>query len=165
MPRAGRLIHPSRLRSVLLDLLWQYGPVWLRERLVWMAAPKFLVSVNGVCINPRDQVLLLEQRFPRGERWNMPGGFVRHGELPETALVREIREETGLDATVSSLLFVSGAPRQLHLCYLCFVPDQEPTLQESEILGYEWVSLASPDPRRAVERARAAETLAMLRLG
>jgi ADP-ribose pyrophosphatase YjhB (NUDIX family) len=163
MPRADRLIHPRTLRSVLLDLLWKYGPVWLRERVVWTAAPKFMVTVNGVCVNPRDQVLLLEQRFPRGERWNMPGGFVRHGELPETALAREIREETGLDGTVCTLLFVSGTRRQIHLCYLCFVPDREPTLQESEILGYDWVALTSPDPRRAVERTRAAEILATLR--
>jgi ADP-ribose pyrophosphatase YjhB (NUDIX family) len=153
------------LRAPLLDLLWRYAPVSLRERLVWLRAPKFLVTVNGVCVNPRNEALLLEQRFTRGERWNMPGGFVKHNEHPETTLLREIREETGLEATISSLLWVFHARRQIHLCYLCFVPDGPLALQGSEILSHEWLDLGSADPRRILERRRAAEVLAEAQLG
>lgn len=36
----------------------------------------------------------------RGERWGLPKGTVDHGETPEQTAIREIREETGLDAEV-----------------------------------------------------------------
>ncbi len=148
------------LRARLLDILWA-GPVGLREGILWAFAPKLMVSVNRVCVNPHNQALLLEQRFPRGDRWNMPGGFVKHGEHPEESLLREIREETGFDAALLTVLWVFRARRQIHLCYLCRVPHGEPVIQSSEIVGYEWIDLLSPDPRRLGERRRAAEVLAL----
>ena len=38
--------------------------------------------------------------------WFLPGGGVDHGEHPEEALVREVKEETGLSATVGKFLGV-----------------------------------------------------------
>jgi ADP-ribose pyrophosphatase YjhB (NUDIX family) len=160
-----RMITPPRIHrwrallATLAGLLWHHAPVVLREGALWLLAPKFLVTVNGVCVNPHNQVLLLEQRFPRPDRWNLPGGFVQHGEHPEDTLRREIREETGLEATVTTLLWVARAPRQVHLCYLCFVPEGRPVLQSSEIMSSEWIDLASADPRRLVERQAAAAVL------
>jgi ADP-ribose pyrophosphatase YjhB (NUDIX family) len=59
----------------------------------------------------RVEVLLsrLAQRVSRTELWTLPGGGVDHGEDPRTAVVREIHEETGLDATVSETARVYSA--------------------------------------------------------
>lgn len=61
------------------------------------------VAVGAVCL--RDARLLLVRRG-RGvavDAWSLPGGRVEHGELLQTAVLRELREETGLDGTVEGL--------------------------------------------------------------
>ena len=57
----------------------------------------------------RDARLLLTQRPPGGPlglQWELPGGKIEHGETPEHALVREIREELGVCATPLDVLAV-----------------------------------------------------------
>lgn len=49
-----------------------------------------------------DRILLsrLSARLTNEELWTLPGGGVEHGEDPRVAVVREIHEETGLDAQI-----------------------------------------------------------------
>ncbi|MGH9213042.1 MAG: NUDIX domain-containing protein [Acidimicrobiales bacterium] len=63
------------------------------------------VRVTGVLIEP-DRVLLLDQDTDNGRSWSLPGGKVEDGETLDATLVREMREETGLDVTVGRLLYV-----------------------------------------------------------
>ena len=59
------------------------------------------VSVSGIHV-VADEILLVRAssltEVPG--RWFLPGGGVEHGEHPTEALVREMKEETGLDAVV-----------------------------------------------------------------
>lgn len=59
-------------------------------------------------IRDGDRILLarLSERAVETGRWTLPGGGVDHGESPETALLREVAEETGLRATVGALVGV-----------------------------------------------------------
>lgn len=63
-----------------------------------------LVSVGIIY---REGQLLVGQRR-RADRhpfkWEFPGGKVEHGETPQQALVRELREELGVDAEVGGEL-------------------------------------------------------------
>lgn len=61
------------------------------------------VTVKAVCITEDGRVLLC--RNHRGE-WELPGGRPHLDEVFQDCAAREVREETGLDVTVHSLLGV-----------------------------------------------------------
>lgn len=55
-----------------------------------------IVTVGALIFNAQGECLMV--RTPKWNRsWGIPGGKVRYGEAMEAALVREIKEETGLD--------------------------------------------------------------------
>ncbi len=60
-----------------------------------------VVAVGAVVIDPRGRVLLIRRaREPAAGAWTVPGGRVENGESLEAAVLRELGEETGLDARV-----------------------------------------------------------------
>jgi ADP-ribose pyrophosphatase YjhB (NUDIX family) len=63
------------------------------------------VRVTGVVIED-ERILLLDQDTDTGRSWSLPGGKVEEGEVLAEALVREMREETGLDVEPGRLLYV-----------------------------------------------------------
>jgi 8-oxo-dGTP diphosphatase len=87
-----------------------------------------LVLVAACALIDRDGRVLLARR-PEGKTmaglWEFPGGKLAPGETPEVALIRELKEELGIDVTVSCLgafAFASHAYERFHLLmplYLC----------------------------------------------
>ncbi|MFI6030727.1 NUDIX hydrolase [Amycolatopsis magusensis] len=62
-----------------------------------MSDLRYPVSIKGIVVR-EGRVLLL--RNERAE-WELPGGRLEPGEAPEECVVREVREETGLEVTVA----------------------------------------------------------------
>lgn len=65
-------------------------------------------SVSAVIFDRRGR-LLLQQRSDGGQ-WGLPGGSVEIGEALATAVVREVREETGLIVVPRRLIGVYSDP-------------------------------------------------------
>jgi ADP-ribose pyrophosphatase YjhB (NUDIX family) len=59
-------------------------------------------SVKGIVAYRKNVLLLKHRDVP--EDWILPGGKLFIGEMPRVGLVREIKEETGLDAHVDGEL-------------------------------------------------------------
>ena len=87
-----------------------------------------IVLVAAVALIDADGRVLLSKR-PEGKQlgglWEFPGGKVEPGERPETALIRELKEELGIDVAESCLApltFASHAYEEFHLLmplYVC----------------------------------------------
>ena len=58
------------------------------------------ISVKAALVEGERVCLLLNER----DQWELPGGRLEAGESPEACLVREVREETGLEVSVDGLL-------------------------------------------------------------
>ncbi len=61
--------------------------------------PKHRVAAAGLITNDRGEVLLVRS-YHRSDTWEIPGGVVETGESPDVAVVREIEEETGIQARI-----------------------------------------------------------------
>jgi 8-oxo-dGTP diphosphatase len=80
-----------------------------------------IVLVSAVALIDSDGRVLLAQR-PEGKSmaglWEFPGGKVEPGESPEAALIRELKEELGIDtwqSCLAPLTFASHAYPEFHL--------------------------------------------------
>ena len=80
-----------------------------------------IVLVAAVALIDKDGRVLLSKRPAEkqlGGLWEFPGGKVEEGERPETALIRELKEELGIDVAQSCLApltFASHAYEDFHL--------------------------------------------------
>ena len=64
------------------------------------------IRVTGIVIED-GSLLVLNQDAPSTDRiWSLPGGKLEQGETLAEALIREVKEETGLDVEASRLLYV-----------------------------------------------------------
>ncbi len=77
-------------------------------------------------VDPDGRVLLAKRPpdKPMGGLWEFPGGKVEPGERPEEAIIRELREELGIDVTeacLAPLTFASHAYEAFHLLMPLFV--------------------------------------------
>lgn len=68
-----------------------------------MTMPTHIVAVGGFVENSEGKILLVKTHH-RG--WEFPGGQVEVGENLIDALVREIKEESGIDVEVSQLISI-----------------------------------------------------------
>ncbi|NDV17978.1 NUDIX domain-containing protein [Pseudodesulfovibrio sp. JC047] len=88
-------------------------------------------TVDGLILMPSsegDGIVLVERKNPPFG-WALPGGFVDYGESCETAVVREMKEETGLDVDIAGLFNVYSDPDRderhhtMSVVYICVPRD------------------------------------------
>lgn len=78
--------------------------------------------VGGIAFDDHGRLLLIRRaNDPGSGLWSLPGGRVEPGESDETAVARELREETGLDVIPGTVIgTVTRGPYEIH-DYACRV--------------------------------------------
>jgi ADP-ribose pyrophosphatase YjhB (NUDIX family)/phosphoglycolate phosphatase-like HAD superfamily hydrolase len=86
--------HLSELRGMLLKNNFDFAPLQKR----WEEIHPPLPTVGALIFNHVGQALMI-RTHKWSDRWGIPGGKIKWGEPSETALLREIKEETDLEVT------------------------------------------------------------------
>jgi len=114
----------------------------------------YSIGAFGIIFDEQGRVLLCHRRDI--DIWNLPGGGMESGELPIDAVIREIREETGLEVAVDRLVGVYGKVDKddLVFSFVCRIVRGELTETEesSESRYFEIAHLPSNTAPRQVER-------------
>ena len=109
--------------------------------------PALLMVVAAALIRSDGTVLV--QLRPAGKQlaglWEFPGGKIEMGESPEAALVRELREELGIEVAVEALspvTFASEALAGRHLVLMLYaVRTWQGDPQALEASALRWVTM------------------------
>jgi 8-oxo-dGTP pyrophosphatase MutT (NUDIX family) len=136
-------------------------------------------AVAAVIFDRRGR-LLLQQRSDGGQ-WGLPGGSVEIGESVHDAVIREVREETGLHVTVRRFVGVYSDPalqvvrypdgnvwHYVSLCFECTVRGGELSTGD-ETLALQYVSPTRlpatllPNHRIRIRDARGRRSAAFIR--
>jgi ADP-ribose pyrophosphatase YjhB (NUDIX family) len=136
-------------------------------------------SVSAVIFDRRGR-LLLQQRSDGGQ-WGLPGGSLEIGESVQEAVIREVREETGLTAAVRRLVGVYSEPSRqvvrypdgnvwhyVNICFECAARGGELTTC-AETLALEFFQVRRlpptllPNHRIRIRDARARRVAAFIR--
>ena len=131
----------------------------------------WLPGVAAVVVNEAGEVLL-GRRADTGE-WASIAGILEPGEQPAEAIVREIREEAGVEAEVLDLLALrtdepvrypnGDAAQYLTILFLCRYVSGEAHVADDESVEIAWFSPTTLPPMSVRQTERVHRGLAALR--
>lgn len=128
---------------------------------------RVFVAVKGIVLGKDGKALILQRRDKMEQEsvewWEFPGGTLEFGETPEQTLVRELREEAGLDVSADRLLFATGVQPDPHyeivvMTYLCRYADCGRVRISEEHLAFRWADrhelqeLLAEDIRECIDK-------------
>ncbi len=107
------------------------------------ATAAFILNAN------RELLVLTRKKEPAKGTFDLPGGFIDIGETGEEGIMREVKEETGLEVIEAKYLFsfpnvylYSGFNvHTLDLFFLCTVKDFENIKADDDAASWQWIKL------------------------
>lgn len=115
-------------------------------------AIKQLIAAKAIIVDGKGRALVLRQsddpKVEYGGRYHAPGGEVEPGESLHAALLREVREETGLKITIGDLLTVDEWPAHIRgqdyqcfgVFYVCTLDGPADVTHSNEHTASAWVT-------------------------
>jgi len=103
-------------------------------------------TVGALIVLANGEVMLVRSE-KWGNKYTVPGGHIELGERAEDAIVREVKEETGLDYVAEELLIVQQAiypkgfykhEHYIFMDYVCKATSSEVKLDGRELQSFIW---------------------------
>ncbi|WP_201714261.1 NUDIX domain-containing protein [Rossellomorea arthrocnemi] len=118
----------------------QLGVCTVKRGKVWLAVAGLVIDENG-------KWLVVKKKYSglKG-MWSLPAGFVNAGETVDEAVIREVKEETGLDTTIKGIVGVRSGVLQHDISdnMMIFLLENEETssmeMEEAELWDVQWKS-------------------------
>lgn len=130
-----------------------------RLRIVRITQKKFTASVVAIVTNADKEVLVLDHLIRPGASWGLPGGFLEPYENPETAIKRELMEETGLELENVELLRARTIRKHIEILFRA-ESSGDPEVRSREIKECGWFSLDKlPDKMSEIQKELVHEIL------
>ena len=104
------------------------------------------LTVGALIVNNQGKILLTKSH-KWFDKYTLPGGHIEVGETMRDAVIREVREEVGLDVEVAEILLMQEAIfakefwKRKHFIFfdfLCKSKDQQVKLDGRELQEYVW---------------------------
>lgn len=126
-------------------------PAPLRRTAVRLGTPGF--TVGAVCLLEREGTLLM-LRQPHRQGWSLPGGLLSRGENAAKAVIREVREETGLRIEVGRpvTVVVDSPLRRVDVVFRVHVHGEVGERVGGEATTARWLAPADVDDMDAPTR-------------
>ena len=92
--------------------------------------PQFIIAAFGFIFDEQNKILLCHRLDY--DLWNLPGGTMELGESPWECVIREVKEETGLNAEIIRLAGIYNKPEKSELVFsfICRVVSGKISLNE-----------------------------------
>ncbi|MDD3475079.1 MAG: NUDIX domain-containing protein [Candidatus Dojkabacteria bacterium] len=112
-------------------------------------------NIASLILNPEKKFLLI-QRAPKDDSlpgfWELPSGGIDEGEDMETSVIREVKEESGIDISNENLKLVDSESYSFtkengdiknvtETTYLVSLDNTPEVILSDEHVNYQWVSL------------------------
>ncbi len=124
----------------ILLRLWRILPMGVHALAAKLVRPRFRAAVAALIFDEQGRVLLLRHTYRKFE-WGIPAGSLEYREQPADAILREFKEETGMQIEIEKLLRVVSAREDRHLTvvYLCKIVGGEfqPSHEISEMRFFD----------------------------
>jgi 8-oxo-dGTP diphosphatase len=107
---------------------------------------RIVVAVKGIIVN--NKKVLIIQRHDKddigAETWECVGGKLNFGEDLESALKREIKEETGIEVNIHKLLYATtfntDPSRQVVIITYLSTSESDKVVLSEEHIAYKWAT-------------------------
>jgi 8-oxo-dGTP diphosphatase len=111
---------------------------------------KTMITVHGLIINDQGKMLIVKRadHDSRPGVWEMPGGTLEFGEDPRKGIVREVKEEVGLDVVTEKIITLHSLvtkgfikKQKLRIAFLVKILNENQEVRLShEHAEFKWVN-------------------------